>query len=45
MNLSNIDKEFELLKEYMDIYIQLLPNIFGGRKINKSFLPTFDEFL
>jgi hypothetical protein len=44
MNLSNIDKEFELLKEYMDIYIQLLPNIFGGRKINKSFLPTFDEF-
>jgi len=46
MNLSEIDKEFELLKEYMDIYIQLLPYYekCGGSRIKIHYMPTFEHF-
>jgi hypothetical protein len=39
-------KDLELLSEYLDIYIQLLPNCTtcGGLKIKKEQLPTFDYF-
>ena len=36
MDLEQIDKEFELLKEYMNIYIQILPECVScGGKILK----------
>jgi len=46
MKLSDIDKEFELLKEYMDIYIQLLPYYekCGGSRIKIHYMPTFEHF-
>ena len=41
-----IEKEFELLSEYLKVYVQLLPECvgFGGYKINKPQLPTFNYF-
>jgi len=46
MNQKEIDKEFDLLGEYMKIYIQILPNCTscGGTTINKNQLPTFEYF-
>jgi len=46
MKLSDIDKEFELLKEYMDIYIQFLPYYekCGGSRIKIHYMPTFEHF-
>lgn len=40
------EKEFQLLNEYMRIYIQLLPYCkgFGGCRIHKPQLPTFEYF-
>lgn len=35
----NIEKEFELLSEYMSIYIQFI-----SLKIHKRYIPTFEEF-
>ena len=45
-NNMNIENEFKLLKEYLDIYIQILPNCIqcGGNRINKEELPTFEYF-
>ena len=39
-------KEFNLLKEYLNVYIQLIPYCieFGGKRIHKQHLPTFDYF-
>jgi len=39
-------KEFDLLKIYMDIYIDLLPYYTSrdGMKVNKHQLPTFEYF-
>lgn len=44
--MENLNKELKLLKEYMDIYIQLLPECIecGGKKISKINLPTFEYF-
>ena len=41
-----MDKEFYLLKEYLDIIIQILPECksCGGMKIHKPQLPTFEYF-
>jgi len=46
MYWKQIDKEFELLKEYMNIYIQILPECVscGGKKLHKPQLPTFEYF-
>ncbi len=43
---KEITKDFELLSEYMDIYIQLLPYCvdFGGSRLHKPQLPTFEYF-
>lgn len=40
------DQELDLLKEYMQVYIQLLPYSVGcgGKKLWMSQLPTFDYF-
>lgn len=45
-NLEQIDNDFDMLKEFMDIYIQLLPSCwdFGGKIIKKEQLPKFDYF-
>ena len=42
----NWNREFDLLSEYMRIYIQLLPECVqcGGKRINKPQLPTFEYF-
>lgn len=42
----NIDKEFELLKEYMSVYIQLLPYSWKCKssKLTISWLPSFEYF-
>lgn len=42
----SIDREFELLKEYLDIKLQLTEYCFefGGKRIYKSYLPTFEQF-
>jgi len=42
----DINKEFELLSEYMNIYIQLLPECISckGLRIHRPQLPTFEEF-
>ncbi len=37
---KQIDKEFELLKEYMSIYIQII----SEQKLSKHQLPSFDYF-
>ena len=42
MTLEEIDKEFDLLVEYMSVYIQLLPEL--GKKIRKPQMPTFEYF-
>jgi hypothetical protein len=46
MDWKQIDKEFELLKEYMSIYIQILPECvsYGGKKLHKPQMPTFEYF-
>jgi hypothetical protein len=46
MNWKDIDKEFDLLNEYLKIYIQLLPECVqcGGNIIHKPQLPTFEYF-
>lgn len=46
MEANEIDKEFNLLSEYLDIYIQLLPNSIecGGLRVHKNQLPTFEYF-
>lgn len=46
MDWKQIDKEFELLKEYINIYIQILPECVscGGKKLHKSQMPTFEYF-
>lgn len=46
MDWKEIDKEFDLLNEYMKIYIQILPECVqcGGKRIHKSQLPTFEYF-
>ena len=44
--MISIEEEFKLLKEYLDIKIQLLEYVveLGGRKLYKSYLPTFEYF-
>jgi len=44
--ITQIDKEFDLLKEYMDIYVQILPKCIScnGKRIHKEQLPTFEYF-
>lgn len=39
-------KELQLLKDYIEMYIQLLPYCvgFGGIRLHKPQLPTFEEF-
>lgn len=46
MSLIKIDEELDLLSEYMDVYIQLLPHCVqcGGDRIHKPQLPTFEYF-
>lgn len=46
MNWQEIDLEFYLLSEYMNIYIQILPNCVGcgGKILHKQQLPTFEYF-
>jgi len=41
-----MDNEFKLLKEYMDVYIQLLPycDCCNGIRLKKPQLPTFEYF-
>ena len=41
-----LDNELKLLSEYMNVYVQLLPYCvqFGGKRINKMHLPTFEYF-
>lgn len=40
-------KELELLKDYMEMYIQILPNYIGcgGKRLHKPQLPTFEDFM
>jgi hypothetical protein len=40
--MKEIDQEFNLLIEYLNIYIQILPEL--GKRINKPQLPTFELF-
>lgn len=44
MDWKEIDKEFDLLSEYMKMYIQILPRCVecGGLRIHKPQLPTFE---
>lgn len=44
--LQDIYKELDLLKEYMNIYVQLLPYCIecGGMRLHKSQRPTFEEY-
>ncbi len=44
--LLDIEKDLKLLGEYMDIYIQLLPECesCGGKRLKKPQLPTFEYF-
>lgn len=46
MDWKQLDKEFELLKEYMNIYIQILPECVscGGKRLYKPQLPSFEYF-
>jgi hypothetical protein len=46
MDWKEIDKEFDLLSEYMKIYIQILPECVqcGGKRLHKPQLPTFEYF-
>jgi hypothetical protein len=46
LEFKEIDREFTLLDEYMDMYIQILPECVscGGLKIHKPQLPTFKYF-
>ncbi len=46
MDWTQIDKEFDLLSQYMKIYIQILPECvqYGRMRIHKSQLPTFEYF-
>ncbi len=42
----DVDSEIKLLKEYLNIYIQLLPDstMCGGLRIHRPQMPTFDYF-
>lgn len=46
MDWKDIDKEFDLLSEYLEIYIQMLPKCVecGGKQIYKPQIPTFEYF-
>jgi len=46
MTIAQIYKELDLLKEYMNVYIQLLPysDSCGCNRLFKSQLPTFEYF-
>lgn len=43
---EEIESEFDLLGEYMDMYVQLLPYcvVCGGLRIHMEQLPTFEYF-
>lgn len=44
--MVDLDKEFQLLIEYMNVYIQLLPYYVpcGGCCIQKHYMPSFEYF-
>lgn len=46
MTNKEIEKEFELLSEYLDVFIQLLPYYIpcGGKRISKGYMLTFEEY-